>query len=115
MINSVVIVGRVGRDPQVARVGENRIPRARFSVACNEKRKVNGELRDRVHWVSCVAFDRTAQFCEQYVTRGARVAIQGSLSYYDWEDQSGARRSKLEVAVSRIELLDWPENRDRGR
>jgi single-strand DNA-binding protein len=104
MINSATIVGYVGQDAKVFK-SEKGSSTAKFSVACNERWRDDSKDNERTHWIGCVAYGRWAEFCEQYVQRGTRLAVSGSLQYSEWQDKGGNKRNQLELKVLGIELL----------
>lgn len=77
-----------------------------FGVAVNERRKngQTGEWEDYPNFVDCTLFGKRAESLEQYLSKGAKVAIEGRLRYSSWE-KDGQKRSKLGVIVEEIELM----------
>ena len=105
-INRVTLVGRLTRDPEAV-VTQTGTPLAKFSIA------VNGYKEGESSFVDVVCFKQTAKFVVDYLTKGRRVAIDGSLSQSRWQDkQSGQNRSKIEVVASQVQSLD-PPNQER--
>lgn len=105
-INKVIITGNLTRDAELkATAGGTSI--LAFGVAVNERRRnSNGEWEDYANFVDCTVFGRRADALAQYLTKGAKVAIEGHLHYSSWEDRNGGgRRSKLDVTVDEIEFV----------
>jgi len=111
MINSVTIIGRLGQDPEI-RTTENGTSLANFSLAHNEMRLVNGNRETVPHWFKCVAFGSLAQLCVEYLHKGSRVGISGSLKQRSWEAEDGNKRSKVEILVKDIEFLSSNRSED---
>ncbi len=100
-VNKVIIVGNLGRDPEV-RTMQNGDKVANFSVATSErwKDRNTGEMQERTEWHRIVIFGRTAEIAEKYLRKGAKVYIEGQLQTRKWEDkQSGQERYTTEVVI----------------
>ena len=85
----VLIIGNAGRDPEV-RYTPSGTAVANFSVAVNEKwNNRDGELQERVTWFQVVAWNRLAEICGEYVTKGRQVFVEGRIENREWEDRDG--------------------------
>ncbi|MBS6395433.1 MAG: single-stranded DNA-binding protein [Bacteroides sp.] len=104
-INKAVISGNLTRDSELRRLGSGSCV-LNFGVAVNDrvKNQQTGEWEDRPNFVDCVIFGARAEKLAQYLTKGAKVAVEGRLRYSAWE-KDGQRRSKLEVVVDELEFL----------
>lgn len=103
-INKVMITGNLTRDPEL-RTTQNGMAILSLGVAVNDrKRTQSGEWVDSPNFIDCVMFGRRAESVARYLSKGSKVAIEGSLRYSSWESD-GQRRSKVEVAVSEIEFM----------
>ena len=104
-INRVCISGNLTRDPEIRSTAGGTSVMG-FGVAVNERRKNNqtGEWEDYPNFVDCTMFGKRAESLEQYLSKGAKVAIEGRLRYSSWE-KDGQKRSKLGVIVEEIELM----------
>lgn len=106
-VNMVALTGNLTRDPEV-RVTAGGTGVLRFGVAASRGRKSQqtGEWEDVPCYVDCVMFGNRAQGLGGVLAKGAKVALQGHLSYDSWEDkQTGQRRSRLELVVDEIVLM----------
>ena len=104
-INRVIISGNLTRDPELrSTAGGTSV--LGFGVAVNDRRKnqQTGEWEDYPNFVDCTLFGKRAESLEQYLSKGAKVAIEGRLHYSSWE-KDGQRRSKLGVIVEEVELM----------
>ena len=101
MINSVVLVGRLGTDPEL-RYTPNGTAVCNLNVAVSDIRS-NGE--ERTHWFRIVCFGKLAETCNEFLEKGRQIAIQGSLAQSSWENEDGERRSRVEVIANRIQFL----------
>lgn len=117
-INRVTLMGRLGKDPEIREVGDDKV--ASFSVATSEtwKDKETGEKKERTEWHSVVVWGPMAKVAEQYLRKGARVHIEGASRTRKWQDQSGNDRWTTEVVLSgfgsRLDVIDWPEGSGGG-
>ena len=104
-INRVCISGNLTRDAEMRNTA-NGTEVLGFGVAVNDRRrnKQTGEWEDYPNFVDCTMFGTRAEKLAQYLTKGAKVAIEGKLRYSSWE-QNGQKRGKLEVIVEELEFL----------
>lgn len=111
-LNKVLIIGRLGADPELRYTAAG-TPVTTFRVAASRQwRDPNGNLHDETEWFNVVAWNRLAEICHQYLSRGARVYIEGRLQTRTWEDaQTGQSRSRVEVVVQDMILLEQRESR----
>jgi single-strand DNA-binding protein len=112
-LNKVMIIGRLGADPEM-RYTPSGSPVTTFRVATSRQWKDgNGETREETEWFSAVAWNKLAEICNQYLTKGTRVYLEGRLQTRSWDDQqSGQTRYRTEVIASDMIILDSRENRD---
>lgn len=103
-INRVVVTGNLTRDAEL-KATQGGTPYLRMGVAVNDRRKnpQTGQWEDVPNFVDCVMFGTRAEAIARYLTKGTKVAVDGSLRYSSWE-RDGQRRSKLEVAVRDVEF-----------
>ena len=105
-VNKVILVGNVGKDPEV-KYSPSGIPLAKFSLATNERFKdKSGEWQDRTEWHNVLAWQRLAEIVGEYVHKGAKLYIEGKLQTSNWEDKnSGEKRYRTEIVARDIVLL----------
>ncbi len=105
-VNKVILVGRLGRDPEMKYTATG-TPFCRFSMATDDSwtDKGSGERQERTEWHSIVVWDRLAEICNQYLTKGRLVYIEGSLQTREWDDQDGNKRKTTEVRARDMVLL----------
>jgi single-strand DNA-binding protein len=110
-VNKVILVGNVGKDPEV-RYSQSGTPAANFSLATNERFKdLNDEWQERTEWHSIVAWQRLAEIVGEYVAKGSKLYVEGKLQTTSWEDwQSGERKYRTEIVARDLLLLDPQEN-----
>lgn len=100
-VNKVILVGNVGRDPEVRSTQEGR-KIVNLSIATSEswKDKNSGERKEKAEWHRVVIFnDNLAGIVERYVTKGSKVYIEGQLQTRKWTDQSGQERYATEIVL----------------
>lgn len=105
-INKVILVGNVGRDPEIRYVQTR--PVASFSLATTERgRKASDgtELPERTEWHNLVMWDGAAEIAEKYIRKGARLYVEGKLRYRIWEDRNTIKRQVTEIYVDTFEIL----------
>src|SRR5947207_13088865 len=105
-VNKVILVGRLGRDPELKYTASG-VPFCRFSMATDDtwNDKASGERQERTEWHNIVAWDRLAEICNQYLTKGRLVYIEGSLQTREWDDQDGNKRKTTEVRARDMVML----------
>jgi len=105
-LNKVMIIGNVGTDPEM-RFTPNGSPVTTFRVATNWVYTTpDGERKQDTEWFTVVAWNRLAENCNQFLTKGQRVYAEGRLRTHTWEGQDGQRRSRSEVIANRVLFLD---------
>ena len=102
-MNAVVLIGRTTRDIDLRRTG-NGTAVASFTLAVNRDFKTNdGQEAD---FIQCVAWKKTAELLEQYVHKGDRIAVNGSIRTRNYEDSHGRTVYITEVLVNHVEFLE---------
>jgi single-strand DNA-binding protein len=105
-VNKVIRVGRLGRDPELKYTASG-TPFCRFSMATDDSwnDKGTGERQERTEWHNIVAWDRLAEICNQYLTKGKLIYIEGSLQTREWDDQEGNKRKTTEIRARDMVML----------
>ena len=100
------IIGNLGGDPEMRYTPAGRAFTT-FNVACNRTYTTpDGERREETEWFRVTAWSRLAELCNQFLSKGRRVYIEGRLSSRSWEGADGQKRFSLEIAASEMVLLD---------
>jgi len=103
--NKVQLIGNLGNDPEIITLDSGK-KLAKFSLATNDSYKnAQGEKVDQVQWHNLVAWNKTADIIEQYVTKGKEIAIEGKLTSRSYDDKDGQKRYITEVVVNELLLL----------
>ncbi len=105
-INRVIVTGNLTRSPEL-RETPGGFQVLSFGVAVNDRRKNSqtGEWEDYANFVDCTMFGARAASVSRFLSKGSKVAIEGKLRWSQWQAKDGSKRSKLEVVVDEIELL----------
>ena len=106
-VNKVILLGTMGRDPEIRYVSSNNVPVVRVSLATNERFKDDqGNWQDRTEWHTVVAWRRLAEIIGQYVKKGDRLYIEGKLQTSSWDDQkTGEKKYRTEVVADDLVLI----------
>jgi single-strand DNA-binding protein len=104
--NKVILMGHLTRDPEVRYTPSN-VAVAIFSLAVNTTvgRDADGNLKTETLFIDVTAFNKTAETIGQYCKKGSPLFVEGRLRLRTWEDQNGAKHSKHEVVLERMQLL----------
>jgi single-strand DNA-binding protein len=105
-LNKVLIIGRVGRDPEMRYTPSGR-PVTTFSVGTSRTwTTADGERKTETEWFNVVAWSSLAEICKQYLTKDRLVYIEGRLQTRHWEDQEGNKHSATEIVASEMIVLE---------
>jgi single-strand DNA-binding protein len=103
-VNKVIIVGNLGKDPEI-RSTQNGSRIASFSVATSEswRDKSSGERKERTEWHRVVIYNENlVKVCEDYLVKGAKVYVEGSLQTRKWTDNQGQERYSTEIVLQKF-------------
>jgi single-strand DNA-binding protein len=106
-INKVILIGNLGQDPEVRSMPSGGAV-TNVSVATSEtwKDKNSGEQQERTEWHRVVFFNRLGEIAGQYLRKGSKVYVEGSLRTRKWQDQNGQDRYSTEIIASEMQMLD---------
>ena len=105
-LNKIMLIGNVGTDPEM-RFTANGNPVTSFRVATSRSYTTSeGERRQETEWFTIVAWKKQAESCNQFLTKGQRVYVEGSLRTRSWEGRDGQKRVTAEVIANRVLFLD---------
>ena len=105
-MNQLTIVGNLGGDPEM-RYLDDGTPVTTFSVAVNRRwtDRESGEQREKTWWFRVSAWRRQAEVCNQYLTKGSQVLVQGEVATSAWLTGEGEARASLEVTARNVRFL----------
>lgn len=106
MVNKVILVGNLGRDPEVRSTPSGQ-PVASFTLATNRRwRDREGNRQEQTEWHTVVCWGRLAEIAGQYLTKGRQVYVEGRLQTRSWEDrQTGDKRYRTEIICENFQML----------
>ncbi|MFN2152786.1 MAG: single-stranded DNA-binding protein [Anaerolineales bacterium] len=111
-LNKVMIIGRLGRDPEMRYTPSGR-PVTTFSVATSRNWSTSdGEKRTETEWFNVVAWGSLAEICNQYLLKGQQVYVEGRLQSRNWEDPEGKRHTSVEIIASEMIMLGDRRSQD---
>ena len=103
--NKVQLIGNLGQDPEIVTM-ENGTKLAKFSLATTESYKnAKGEKVDDTQWHNIVAWGKTAEIVENYLTKGKQVALEGKLTHRSYETKEGDKRYITEIRCNELLML----------
>jgi single-strand DNA-binding protein len=104
-VNKVILVGRLGRDPETRYTSSGQAV-ANFSVATDESYKdKNGERQKRTEWHKIVVWGKQAEIAQQYLKKGSLVFIEGRIQSREWQDKEGQKRTSFEIVATNFRML----------
>jgi single-strand DNA-binding protein len=105
VLNKIMLIGNLGRDPEMNVTGDG-TPFTRFSLAVSRSYKSNtGERREETEWFNIVAWRQLAETCNTYLHKGSKVYIEGRLTQRKYTDKNGVERTSVDVIASDMEML----------
>jgi single-strand DNA-binding protein len=105
-LNKVMIIGHLGRDPEMRYTPSGK-PVTTFSVATNRSwQSSEGERHEETEWFNVVAWGGLAEVCNQHLSRGQQLYIEGRLQTRKWEDNEGKKHFTTEVVAREVIMLD---------
>ena len=103
-VNRIIVIGNLGKDPEM-RFTPNGNPVTSFSVATNRVYTANGERKEETEWFTIITWSKLAERCNQYLTKGQLVYIEGRLQSRTWDGQDGQKHFTNEIVASTVTFL----------
>ena len=105
-LNRVMLIGNLGNEPEM-RFTPNGNPVTTFRVATSRTfNTAEGERKQETEWFTVVTWNKLAESCNQFLTKGRRAYVEGKLRTRTWEGQDGQRRNRVEIVAERVLFLD---------
>ena len=105
-LNKMIVIGNLGGEPEM-RFTPNGRPVTSFNIATNWRFTTpEGERKEETEWFTVVAWGKLAEQCNQFLTKGRLVYVEGRLRTHSWESQDGQKRSRNEIVADRVSFLD---------
>jgi single-strand DNA-binding protein len=106
MLNKIMLIGNLGRDPEL-NVTQEGTPVTKFSLAVSRNTKTStGEREKETEWFNIIAWRQLAEICERYLHKGSKVYIEGRLQTRKYTDRNGVERTAVEVIANDMQMLD---------
>ncbi|PIS09721.1 MAG: single-stranded DNA-binding protein [Bdellovibrio sp. CG10_big_fil_rev_8_21_14_0_10_47_8] len=113
-VNKVIIVGRLGADPEIKAVGSGQSV-ARLSVATSEAwTGKDGQKQERTEWHRVVVWGRQAENCAKHLSKGRQVYVEGRLQTRSWEDPTGQKKYSTEIVANTVQFLGGGAGQERS-
>ncbi|MFG6327449.1 MAG: single-stranded DNA-binding protein [Lachnospiraceae bacterium] len=114
-MNKVILMGRLTRDPDIRySQGENSLAIARFTLAVDRRFKREGSNDQTADFISCVAFGKTAEFCERYTHQGTKLVVEGRIQTGSYTNKDGVKVYTTEVVVENTEFAESKSSSSEG-
>ncbi|MFU8804888.1 MAG: single-stranded DNA-binding protein [Bradymonadaceae bacterium] len=114
-VNKAILVGNLGADPELKST-KNGTSVCNFSLATNERwTDRNGQKQEKTEWHRIVVWDKQADSCAKYLTKGRTVYVEGRIETREWEDREGVKRYTTEIVASTVQFLGGGEGAPNGR
>lgn len=106
-INKVILIGNLGADPEV-RYTPNNVAVVTVNIATSSgwKDKQSGEMQERTEWHRVVFFSRLAEIVSEYLRKGSKVYVEGSLRTRKWTDKNNVEKYTTEIVANEMQMLD---------
>lgn len=106
MINKVILLGNVGADPEI-RTLESGIKVARVRLATTERiyNRTTQETKEHTEWHTVTLWRNLADVADRYIKKGSQLYIEGNIRAREWSDESGAKRSAIEIVANDMKML----------
>ncbi len=112
--NKVLLMGNLTKDPELRYTPQGTAV-VNLRMAVNRKfRTKDQDLKEEVCFITAVAWNKQAEVCNQYLHKGSSVFVEGRLQSRSWEDNTGAKRSVIEVRAERVQFMGAPGAKTQG-
>lgn len=107
-LNKIMVIGNVGNDPEM-RFTPNGNPVTTFNIAVSRVYTTkDGERKQETEWFTVITWDRLAETCNQFLSKGQRAYVEGRLRSHTWEGKDGQKRFRNEIIASKVIFLERP-------
>ena len=112
MLNKIIIMGRLTRDPELRRTGSGTAVTS-FSLACDRDFKSQSGEKE-TDFIEVVAWKNTAEFVSKYFSKGRMAVVEGRLQIRDWTDKAGSKRKTAEVVADNVYFADSKQSQEKN-
>ena len=111
MINKVILVGRVGADPEIKTMGESGVKTARIRLATSEKyfNKQTNQSEELTEWHNVTLWRNLADVADKYVRKGSLLYVEGTIHYRKWQGKDGVERQMTDITATELKMLNKVE------
>ena len=111
MINKVILVGNVGADPEIKML-DSGVKVARLRLATTERitDKTTNETREQTEWHNVILWRALTDVADKYVRKGSRLYVEGKISYREWQDKEGVKRTSTDITANEMKMLNKVES-----
>ena len=106
-INQVIITGNLGNDPETFYSGDG-LPIASFSLAFNS----NSSKKEKTNWIKVVCFNRLAEVVTEWLAKGSKITVSGSLTQDTWEADDGTKKSAHKILANSLEFIRTKKDKE---
>lgn len=111
-LNKVLIAGRLTRDPELRYTSSGTAVTTLPLAVSRKYTSKTGEKKEDTCFINVVAWQKSAEFCAEYLSKGRAVLVEGRLQSRSWETDTGQKRSTVEVVAQRVQFLEWVGKED---
>ena len=104
-LNTVVLIGRLTRDPEFKMVGGSNSSLVNFTLANNRVYVSSGEKKEETNYFDCVAWGKLAEIVKDYTSKGKQILVEGRLIQESWDTNDGKKASRIKIRVENLQLL----------
>ena len=104
MVNKVILMGYVGKDPDIRRM-DNNLVKAQFSIATNERWVKDGNKVEHTEWHNVVMWRSLAEIAEKYVRKGSLIYVEGRINSRSYDDKDGIKRYAIDIVADTMQLV----------
>lgn len=106
-LNKVILIGHLTRDPELRKVASG-VSVAKMRLAVNEtiRDRQTGQAREVTCFVDVTAWDRAAENCGKFLSKGSSILVDGRLTYEEWKTPQGEQRNRVSVRADRVQFMD---------
>jgi len=103
-VNKTILLGNLGKDPELKHTQSN-MAVCNLWMATTETTTKDGQKKEHTEWHSVVAWDKTAENCAKFLTKGSPILVEGRISYREYTDKDGSKRKQTEIVANIVKFL----------
>ncbi len=109
-INKVILIGRVGKDPETSFMPNGNSQITKFSLATSEYYTKNGEKQESTEWHNIVMWNKLSEIYKETIKKGIMLYVEGKIKTNKWQDKDGNNRYRTEIWANQVRILQKMEN-----